>query len=360
MSSPIATYDQAERSAAVDPVPDHEIGADQSLSLHSDAGRASDSIDVSVCIVNWNCRELLRGSLNSLLHQPQGVQIEVVVVDNASSDGAAEMVAAEFPEVILERNDSNRGFSRANNQAARRGRGRYLFFLNNDTVVPAETIGKMVAYLEKHPEVGLLGPRLRDRKGRPQVSHRMHPTMAAVFHRISFLRLTGLLKGAYRRYRRDEFDAESTRSVEVLMGAAMLMPREVFYECGQWDEEFTFGGEDLDISSRVSKKHQIVYYPEVEITHFGRASTRQHIGFASTNMIIGYVQYLRKRGWSGAAIRGYKLALTMDAPLQVIDKGLQFAWRRMTGRRSEAGKSLLAMHGVVHFLGTGLIRFWRA
>src|SRR5437588_11719631 len=86
----------------------------------------ADPVDVTVCIVNWNCRDLLRACLRSLLEQPQGVGLEVIVVDNASTDGAAELVAEEFPEVLLIRNSENRGFSAANNQAAAQARGRYL------------------------------------------------------------------------------------------------------------------------------------------------------------------------------------------------------------------------------------------
>src|SRR5271165_627691 len=134
-------------------------------------------VDVSVCIANWNCRELLRASLESLQDQPQGVRLETIVVDNGSSDGAADMVAREFPEVVLVRNPVNRGFSQANNQAAERARGRFLLFLNNDTVVPAGTLHRLVEYLERHPEVGIVGPRLRDGQGRAQVSYRQLPTV---------------------------------------------------------------------------------------------------------------------------------------------------------------------------------------
>src|SRR5262245_34542951 len=101
-------------------------------------------VDVSVCIANWNCAPLLRHCLRSLFDHPQGARFEVIVVDNASSDGAAEMVAAEFPHVALIRNAENRGFASASNQAATRALGRYLFFLNNDTEVPPQTLGRLL------------------------------------------------------------------------------------------------------------------------------------------------------------------------------------------------------------------------
>jgi N-acetylglucosaminyl-diphospho-decaprenol L-rhamnosyltransferase len=120
--------------------------------------------------------------LKSLRDQAQNVKLEVIVVDNASSDGAADMVADEFPEVLLIRNHTNRGFSRANNQAAEQARGRNLFFLNNDTVVPTGTLRCLIDYADNHPEAGMIGPRLRDGQGKVQLSIRNRPTITALLH----------------------------------------------------------------------------------------------------------------------------------------------------------------------------------
>jgi GT2 family glycosyltransferase len=317
-------------------------------------------VDVSVCIANWNCRDLLRACLESLHDRPQGVRLETVVVDNASGDGAADMVAREFPEVVLVRNPANVGFARANNQAAQRARGRYLLFLNNDTVVPDGTLRRLVEYAAGHPEVGLVGPRLRDGQGQTQVSYRQKPTLRTLLHRTALLRWTGLLRTRYRRYRRQEFDPETTRPVDTLMGAAMFLPREAFFECGRWDEEFTFGGEDLDLSLRVGRRRRVVYHPLVEVTHYGRVSTRLHIGYASTHMAIGFVRYLRKSGCPPAGVLLYKAVVTVDAPLQWLLKAGQVLWRRLRGKPHKAEKSRLALRGLSHFLRHGLGEFWRA
>jgi N-acetylglucosaminyl-diphospho-decaprenol L-rhamnosyltransferase len=317
-------------------------------------------VAVSVCIANWNCRDYLRACLESLHDQPQGVRLETIVVDNGSADGAADMVAREFPEVVLVRNGVNLGFARANNQAAARARGRYLFFLNNDTLLPPGTLRRLVEFAEAHPEAGIVGPRLRDGAGQLQVSYRQRPTLATLLHRTTLLRWTGLLRSAYWRYRRQDFEPEGTRAVEVLMGAAMLLPREVFTACGGWDEDFTFGGEDLDLSLRVGRQRQLIYHPSVEITHFGRVSTRQHIGYASSQMAIGFVRYLRKSGYSRPALVLYKAIVTLDAPVQLLVKGVQYMWRHLCGRPDKAEKTLLAMRGLVHFARRELRAFWRA
>src|SRR5437588_7617493 len=101
---------------------------------------------------------------------------------------------------------------------------------------------------------------------------------------------------------------------------------------------------------RVSRHYQVVYLPGVEILHYGRVSTRQHIGFASTNMAIGFARYLRKSGCSRAGLFLYKLMVTLDTPVQIADKAAQYLWRRLRGRRGKAAKTLLALRAAVYFL----------
>jgi N-acetylglucosaminyl-diphospho-decaprenol L-rhamnosyltransferase len=316
-------------------------------------------LDVSVCIANYHCRDLLRDCLRSLLDQSQDLALEIIVVDNASSDGAADMVAREFPQVHLIRNDTNRGFSRANNQAADLARGRHLFFLNNDTMVPPGALRYLVDYADRHPDIGMIGPRCRDGQGKVQASFRRRPTLMALLHKTVPLRWTGLFKRAHRRFRHRHFDPDAVCNVDVLMGAAVLVPRQRFFACGRWDEEFAFGGEDSELSARMNRIARVVYLPQAEILHFGRVSSRLHIGYASSQLASGWVRYFRKAGYGRLPVFIYKAAVTVDAPLQLAGKTLQGTWRWLTGRHVAAQRSWLAARGTWQFLARGLPSFWR-
>lgn len=303
---------------------------------------------------------MLRRCLESLYDHEQGVSFEVVIVDNASTDGAADMVQREFPQAVLIRNAENRGFSVANNQAAAVASGRYFFFLNNDTVVPPHTLGQFFEFAEANPSVGMVGPRLRGTDGGAQISYRRRPTLGALLHRISLLRWTGMFRRAYYEYRRDSFDPEGVRHVEVLMGAAVFLPRAVFEDSGRWDEQYRFGGEDIDLSTQVGRRAPLVYVGSVEVVHYGRESSRKNIGFAAPNVAIGYVHYFRKAGASRPALVIYKAFVTLDAPVQCAGKLLQGAWRFARGKRAKATKSWLAARGLWHFMRHEMVRFWKA
>jgi len=322
--------------------------------------RGQAAIDISVCIANWNCRNLLRGCLESLRRQPHGINWEVIVVDNASTDGADDMVERDFPEATLVRNQANLGFSRANNQAARLAHGRFLFFLNNDTIVPPGALEDLVDFADAHPGIGILGPRLRDAHGKIQVSYRQKLTVGALLHRTILFRWTGLFRRSYRNCRRPDFDSETTQPVEVLMGAAMLLPRQVFIECGMWDEEYTFGGEDMDLCYRVGRQFPVVYHPGIEILHFGRAATRQHVLFTAVKIPAGFLRFLRKTETPRAKLLFYKFVATIDAPVHMLANGIQFITRKLLGDSEKARKSWLAFKTSWHFLAFGLGDFWRA
>lgn len=303
---------------------------------------------------------MLRACLRSLELQRQQIPLEIIVVDNGSTDGAADMVARCFPHVHLIRNTENRGFARANNQAARAAHGRYLFFLNNDTLVPSGALAQLLDYARTHPEAAAIGPRLCSGAGKPQTSFRTRPTVPALLHRLMPFRWFGLFRREYQRYRRDDGDFETTRPVEVLMGAALLVRRSLFVEIGPWDEEYTFGGEDIDLCTRLARHGAIVYHPGVEITHYGRASSRRHVGYAHTHTLVGITRYLRKTGSSKALLLLYKAALMIDAPLRWSGLAIQYLWRRLRRQPHRAAKSLEMLRGTGHFLRHGLPELWQA
>jgi len=315
---------------------------------------------VSVCIVNWNCREILRRCLLSLFEQEQGASFEVIVVDNESTDGAPEMVAEEFPQVTLLRNPHNIGFSHACNQAARFAEGEYLFFLNNDTEVGPHALAGLYEYAMAHPEAKLIGPKLHNSDGTPQISYRQKPTIAAMLNQLRIVRWTRLFRSTYHEYRRGTFQPQRTGPVEILLGAAVFLSRETFDTLGGWDERYRFGLEDIDLSTEAGKLGEVVYVSEVEVLHHGRMSSRGNIRFALPNVTVGYAHYFRKHANQPLALFAYKLLVTLDAPIQLLFLTMQSLIRRALGRRRKADQSHRAALGIWHFLRRECVRFWRA
>ncbi len=235
-------------------------------------------MELSIGVINWNTRELLRACLRSLLSHPPRMSHEIIVADNGSGDGSATMVAAEFPSVRLLANDANLGYAEGNNQLMRASRGRYWLLLNADTEVApaldARPLDTLVAHLQAHPFTGAVAPRLVHPDGRTQASCRGFPTPLALAADWSGLaRLFPRQLGAYRLH---GFDHLTARSVPQPMASCLLLRRQAMRQVGLFDPRFRIFFNDVDLCWRLWQAGwRIDYQPAAAIVHHGGASTRQ-------------------------------------------------------------------------------------
>jgi asparagine synthase (glutamine-hydrolysing) len=229
--------------------------------------------DLSVIVVNWNTRELLRGCLTSLEENLQGLDHEVIVVDNGSRDGTPDMVAADFPSVRLVRNAENVGFGRANNQAMRLAKGAWLLLLNSDTLLVDGSVAALVRRLRSEQNVGVAHCRLVFPDGRQQHTVYRFPSL-----KLALLEDLGLYKLLSKRRRGETlltgyWDYAEERDVDWVAGAFMLLPRKVFETTAGFDERLFMYGEDMEWCYRIRREGwRIRYYPDAMVKHFDHSS----------------------------------------------------------------------------------------
>ena len=233
---------------------------------------------LSVCIVNWNTRDFLRDCLASLFRYPPAeTELEVIAVDNASADGSAAMVAAEFPAVRLIANPDNRGYAEGNNQALTAASGDFLLLLNPDVVVHEGSLTQAVRFLRAHPEAGAVGCRLIGADGQTQRSVRGFPDPGPVLW--EFLGLPRLLPHwqALGAYRMPFFDYSRAAEVDQPMGSFLLLTRAALEKVGLLDPQFPIFFNEVDWCWRAKRDHgfRIYYTPDAAVTHYGGGSTRQ-------------------------------------------------------------------------------------
>jgi len=187
--------------------------------------------DLSVIIVSWNVRELLRTCLQSVIAETSA---EIVVVDNASSDGSADMIGAEFPDVRLIANDHNAGFGAANNQALRISSRPYVLILNPDTEIKPGAIGTLLTFIERRPNVACVGPRLLNPDGSTQSSRRSFPHVTTAFVESTMLQRHVRQLPALRRFYRGDRPDDEPQKVDWLVGACLLLRRSALDEVRRW------------------------------------------------------------------------------------------------------------------------------
>ncbi len=232
---------------------------------------------LSVIIVSYNVRSLLEECLRSAEKASQGIESEIIVVDNNSADNSAGMVALKFPEVKLVRNNENLGFSRANNQAREHAGGKYVLFLNPDTVIKENTFRVCIDFMDSHPGAGAMGVKMTDAKGRylPE-SKRAVPTPMIAFYKLSGLTALFPRSKTFGRYYLGHLDKNKPHQIEVLTGAFFFARKEALDKVGWFDESFFMYGEDIDLSCRLLQNNYTVHYhPGTSIIHYKGESTRK-------------------------------------------------------------------------------------
>ena len=268
---------------------------------------------VDVIVVNFNTKELLRQSLRSLHASRHPIQ-RIVVVDNASADGSADMVRADFPDVILLRQRENLGFARANNAAFEICDADSLLLLNSDAQVSPGALGVLVAELASDDRVGMVGPVLVDNDGHVQYEGgRRDPSIIGEFGNITHLNVR-LPRSAFGRYLMNDWDHRSTQDVEVLSGACMLIRSSALAGCLFRDDFFMYG-EDVELCQRLrAATWRVRYVAEAEVLHRGAATSGAVRWRMRVAGVVSMAQLLRlDRGRVYAA--GYLVIVLVAWPL---------------------------------------------
>lgn len=253
---------------------------------------------ISIVIVNWNTRDLLLGCLESIYENIKGVDFEVVVVDNASSDGSAEAAGSHFPQATLIPSRENLGFARGNNLALREARGEWVMLLNPDTVISPGSVEKMLEFMREHPEVGIVGPMLSGRDGRAQVSSfGLFPSpVEAMFRAVRIWKWAPKSKAA-KKFMPQPNAEGSWVYVEHLLGACMFMRREVIEQIGGFDEGFFLFLEETDLCFRARREGwKLAYFTGADIIHLGEQSMQNILHRTGGLYIRSYNRYCRKHG----------------------------------------------------------------
>ena len=230
-------------------------------------------MDLSIIIVSWNVRELLKKCLNSIYKHTQGIYFEIFVIDNNSSDETAVTVKQNFPDVKLFANEENKGFAAANNQGIKKAVGDYILLLNPDTELKEDSMTKIVDFMRADSNCGIAGCHLLNANGSHQDSVRKFPGF--LDQALILLKLHHILPNLtpLRRYLCANFDYSREQKVDQIMGAFFMIRREVIEKIGMLDEKFFTWFEEIDFCLRAKQAGwNVIYTPLTSITHhFGQS-----------------------------------------------------------------------------------------
>ncbi len=294
-------------------------------------------MQLSVIIVNYNVKYFLEQCLYSARKATKDISAEIIVVDNNSTDSSRDYLTSVFPEVVFIWNRENVGFARANNLAMKRSTGKYILFLNPDTILAEDTLTKCIHCMEQNPAIGALGVRMVDGSGMYlKESKRSYPSPMT-----SLYKLLGLAKlfphsCVFAKYHLGNLNEYENNEVDVLAGAFMMAPREVLNRIDGFDESFFMYGEDIDISYRIQQAGCINYYfSETTIIHFKGESTQKGSLKYVKLFYTAMSQFVQKH-FSGGKVLFFRLFMHVGIWLRAIVSGVAGFVRKLI----PAGKTI--------------------
>lgn len=288
-------------------------------------------LDLSVVIVSFNTGPVTLACLGSLFEWTKGITYEVLVVDNASSDGSPQMIRHAFPQVILIEQPTNIGFARACNAALVRARGRYLMLLNSDTHLVEDALTALVQALDAHPQVGAVGPRLiyPDGQTQPYSAGRAKSLWRTLKQYCIPMSPVGRLHLGERLIPRSHTTSPVLYETESISGAAMMVRREILQTVGLLDESFFLFCEDADWIERIRQAgYVIACAPDVRLIHHQGASSRQDEIRREVEAVVSNLHYFAKHSGRGSVLL-FRVAI---AGIMCLRMGTLDLFRAVTGK----------------------------
>jgi len=309
---------------------------------------------LSIIIVSWNVKGELIDCLRSIEENGPDVQFEIIVVDNASSDGTTEAVKKNFLNVTVIGNSENKGFAAANNQAIKIARGEYLLLLNPDTIVHKNAIDLMIKALDTEPQAGACGPKILDAEGEycPSIGHL--PTFRSTAYHWTFLRYFGIFRNHYKKLKETGNSYDKKTGVEQLSGSVLLVRKSVMEKIDSFDENFFMYYEDVDLCLRIRNAGwKILFVPEAVITHLGGKSSEQ-ISAKKKYLLCSSAHYFfrKHRGKFSALLFGlfFKLGVVIKEIINIPAASLSCAFFIIFGNHEKLDRARKKVRNSAIFL----------
>ena len=287
---------------------------------------------LSIVIVNYNVKHYLWQCLDSVERAKGSLDMEVWVVDNASSDGSIDELRQAFPHVHYIENQVNLGFSRANNQAIRQSTGDYVLLLNPDTILAENTLADCLHFFERHPNAGAVGIHMVNRNGSfARESRRGIPTPATAFYKVSGLCALFPTHPRFGHYYMSDLPEDAEGEIEVISGAFMMLRREVLDDVGLLDEDYFMYGEDIDLSYRVGRCGWECWYTPLHMLHYKGESTQKtsfrYVQNFYNAMLIFFRKHFARRYWfTWIAV---EIVVVLLSAIAIIRNTLKKYWYRL-------------------------------